>query len=153
MYKQNIGNQLVLPKDLRNKVLELGHSVPMARHMRRQKTLARIAHPFYWPDLYSDVVKYCQSCPECQYTANVRQSECNQLLDIVGPLEKRTSGNIFIIAFSEYATCYPGAFPLRSIRARPVAKALGLLITRVGIPSEIITDQGLNFMSSFIQQM
>ena len=40
--------QLVLPCDCREQVLKLAHSVPLAGHLGRKKTLARISQRFYW---------------------------------------------------------------------------------------------------------
>ena len=41
-----------------------------------------------------------------------------------------------------YATRFPEAFALKSIDAEHVAEALTSLFSRVGVPEEILTDQG-----------
>lgn len=51
--------QVVVPQCLREKVLALGHDVPLAGHLGNVKTLERIARRFYWPGLYTDVLRYC----------------------------------------------------------------------------------------------
>ena len=50
----------------------------------------------------------------------------------------------------DYATRYPEAIPLRSAMGRAVAQDLFLLFSRVGLPEEILTDQGSCFMSGVI---
>ena len=45
----------------------------------------------------------------------------------------------------DYATRYPEAMALRNIDAESVAEELVKLFARVGIPREILTDQGTNF--------
>ena len=42
---------------------------------------------------------------------------------------------------------------LRNISAKSVAQALFHVISRVGIPKEILTDQGTNFMSRTIREL
>ena len=73
-------------------------------------------------------------------------------MDVVGPLPKSKSGNWFILTICDYATCYPEAVPLPSTEAERVAKELIKLFSRVGIPDEILTDQGSNFMPSLLQE-
>ena len=45
------------------------------------------------------------------------------------------------------------AVPLRTISAKSVAQALFQVISRVGIPKEILTDQGTQFMSRTLGEL
>ena len=47
--------QLVLPKECRQMVLELGHEIPL---VGKEKTRQRILRRFFWPTLYKDVEEY-----------------------------------------------------------------------------------------------
>ena len=73
--------------------------------------------------------------------------------NIVGPLPRSNKGNRFILTVADFATRYPEAFPTPSQTAEVVADALIELFSRVGIPDEIVSDQGTNFMSSLITQL
>ena len=53
----------------------------------------------------------------------------------------------------DYATRYPEAFPLKNIKARQVANCLVQLFSRVGVPREVLTDQGTNFLSTLLRQV
>ena len=53
----------------------------------------------------------------------------------------------------DYATQYPEAVPLRNISAKSVAQALFQIFSRVGIPKEILTDQGTSFMSRTLREL
>ncbi|KAI5615026.1 hypothetical protein C0J50_10925, partial [Silurus asotus] len=132
-------------------------------HLALQNTYARISSRFVWPALYTDVQKYCTTCPNCQQTSAVR-APLQPLpvisvpfqriaMDIVGPLEKGSTGYQYILVISDYATRYPEAFPLRSITTPKIINALIQLFSRVRIPEEILTDQGTNFTSRLMKQL
>ena len=74
-------------------------------------------------------------------------------MDIIGPLPRTRRGNQYILVVCDYATRYPEAVPLRSIDAGTVAEHLILLFSRVGIPKEILSDQGTNFMSQLLKEL
>ncbi len=159
--------RLIVPSCCRPLVLHLAHTVPWAGHLGQQKTYARISSRFYWPTLYTDVQTHCNTCAICQKTGAVSQRGRAPLqplpvisapfrriaMDIVGPLEKSSAGHRYILVVSDYATRYPEAFPLRSITTPKIIHALVQLFSRVGIPEEILTDQGTNFTSRLMGQL
>ncbi len=59
----------------------------------------------------------------------------------------------YILVISDYAMRYPEAFPLRSIITPKIINALVQLFSGVGIPDEILTDQGTNFTSRLMKQL
>lgn len=74
-------------------------------------------------------------------------------MDIVGPLEKSSAGYQYILVVCDYATRFPEAFPLRSVTTPKLISALVQLFSRVGIPEEILTDQGTNFTSNLMRRL
>lgn len=74
-------------------------------------------------------------------------------MDIVGPLERKQAGHQYILVICDYATRYPEAFPLRKVPARTITTVLLQLFSRVGIPQEILTDQGTAFLSNTMKQV
>lgn len=72
---------------------------------------------------------------------------------IVGPLPKSSRGHCYILDILDYATRYPEAVPLRSANAKVVAREMFLLFSRVGLPREVLTDQGSCFMSGVIRRL
>ena len=61
--------QLVLPRMYREMALRTAHSVPMAGHLGRKKTMNRLLERFFRPGIYVDVQELCRTCPECQRVA------------------------------------------------------------------------------------
>lgn len=67
---------------------------------------------------------------------------------VVGPLVTTDSGNNYILTVQDSFTRYLEAFPMRDQTAATVAKHLITgVILRHGVPRQILTDLGTNFMS------
>ena len=122
--------QLVLPKACRQAVIKLAHSIPLAEHLGKKKTLSRVQKRFYWPGIYHDVSTYCKSCEECQKTSprDIKKTPLIPLpimeepfrriaMDIVGPLPRSRSGKRFVLVVCDYATRYPEAVAMQTIDA------------------------------------
>lgn len=163
---KGIDARIVVPQKAREIVLELGHSIPWAGHLGRQKTSAQISRHFFWPNMNKDVTEFCRTCPQCQKTASrgpprapleslpVIGVPFEQLgMDVVGPLERSKKGNRFMLVITDYATRYPEVFPLKTVKARTIAICLMQLFSRICFPKTILTDQGSNFMSKLLRQV
>ena len=61
-------NQLVIPEQLRSKVLKLAHESIMSGHLGIRKTKDRIWKNFWWKDLNGSVTRWVRSCDLCQCT-------------------------------------------------------------------------------------
>ena len=66
-------------------------------------------------------------------------------MDMVGPLPRTVSSNKYILVMCDYATKWQEAIPLKSTDSEHVADELVHLFSRVGVPDEILTDEGANF--------
>ncbi len=149
-----------MPRPKTETVLELAHSHPMAGHLGPANTAQRIRDRFHWPGLDAEVKRFCQACPTCQVTSPRKPPPSPLIplpiievpferigMDLVGALPKSARGHEHILVIVDYATRYPEAIPLRKATAKAIAQELFLLSSRVGIPAEILTDQGTPFMS------
>ena len=74
-------------------------------------------------------------------------------MDIVGPLTRSSCGNRFVLVVCDYATRYPEAVPMKHVDAASVAEELVSIFSRVGVPKEILTDQGTNFTSHLLAEL
>ena len=74
-------------------------------------------------------------------------------MDLVGPLPRSARGHQYILVIMDYATRYPEAIPLRTMASKGIARELMLLFSRVGLPDEILTDQGTPFMSKIMRDL
>ena len=121
---------------------------------------------FFWPGIWADVRRWCAACPECQLvnTPTIPKPPLRPLplveipfdrvaMDLIGPFDRSTQGYRFILVLIDYATRYPEAVSLRNISTKSVAQALFQIIPLVGIPKEILTDQGTSFMSRTLREL
>ncbi len=158
--------QLLVPKSRREMLFQAAHCNPMAGHLGQAATLNRLMARFFWPGIHENVRRWCAACRECQLVnppaspkAPLRPLPLMQVpferigMDLIGPLERSARGHRFALVLVDYATRYPEAVALRNISAKSVAEALFSMISRVGIPKEILTDQGTAFMSRTISEL
>ena len=67
--------------------------------------------------------------------------------------EAKEVANKLILTIVDYATRYLEVVALPSTEVSQIARELLLLFSRVGIPKEIISNQGTNFMSALLGEM
>ena len=160
--------QLVIPKIFRDTVLNLAHESILGGHLGMKKTSEKIRIQFFWPGLQQDVKLHCLSCDVCQKTfpkGKVSPASFEKMplietpfervaVDLVGPIQPVTDRkNRYILTLVDYAIRYPEAIPLPGIEAERVAEALFNMFTRLGFPSEILTDMGPQFTSAVMKEI
>ena len=60
--------QIMVPKRLRHRVMEVAHDLMFGGHLDTKKTEYRIQTDFNWPGMHQDVTSFCRSCDVCQKT-------------------------------------------------------------------------------------
>ena len=60
--------QIMVPKTLRKKVMEIAHDSIFGGHFGIKKTKVRIQTSFCWPGRQGDVTSFCRSCDIFQKT-------------------------------------------------------------------------------------
>lgn len=161
-------NQVVVPTDYRAQILSLAHDSTLAGHLGIKKTCHCVLRNFFWPGLKTDVTEYCRTSHTCQVVGKPNQpvplaplhpipvvGEPFELvlIDCVGPFPKTKSGHEYILTVMCAMTWYPEAIPLRTLRTKPVVKALTKFFTMFGLPKTIQSDQGTNFTSKLFTQV
>ncbi len=152
--QHSVSHALVVPKPLRDKVLiaaheGLGHG-----------TRSLVNKHFTWPNLVSDIRRHAQSCdkytrfnksgaPKVPMLEPEIISERGEklALGIVGVLPTSKHKYRFILTCLELASGFPFAIPLKSYTSEDTSKAILSIISILGPPLVILTDQGSNFMS------
>lgn len=110
--------------------------------------------------MVAEVKNFVQWCEQCQSTSPWKPAPSPLVplpiikvpfervkMDLVQPLPKSARGHMYILVMVDYATHYPEALPFRKAMSKTIARELVLLFRRLGIPKEILTDQGTPFAS------
>ena len=160
--------QVMVPEHLRNRIMELAHGSIMGRHMGIKKTVDKIQSAFYWPGIQGNVTRYCKSCDVCQKTVNkgsvpkvplekmplIDKPFKRVAVDLVGPIGPPSEdGHRYILTLIDFATHYPEAVPLKNIDTETVAEALVDIFSRLGVPEEILSDLGTQFVSDCMKEV
>jgi hypothetical protein len=69
----------LVPKDMRNILFVAFHSNPIGGHFNVYRTLHRIRLRFFWPGMYSYILKMCHACPGCALS-NPPRSKLSELI-------------------------------------------------------------------------
>uniref|UniRef100_A0A1I8GAE1 Integrase_H2C2 domain-containing protein n=1 Tax=Macrostomum lignano TaxID=282301 RepID=A0A1I8GAE1_9PLAT len=107
--------QPVIPRQLRQDLLQLLHDDPASGHLGTERTLARVVSRAWWPGLKDDVQHWVSSCEVCQRRKVPHQHQRAPLqintvpsapwemvqVDIKGPLPETEAGLRYIICFTD----------------------------------------------------
>ena len=160
--------QVMVLVQLRPRIMEVAHGSIMRGHLGIKKTTDKIESAFHWPGIQGDVTRFCKSCDVCQKTVN-RGSVPKVLLqkmpligkpfkrvaiDPVGPISPPSEeGHRYILTLVDFATRYLEAVPLKTIDTETVAEALVNIFSRLGVPEEILSDFGAQFVSDCMKEV
>ncbi|GFW76233.1 retrovirus-related Pol polyprotein from transposon 412 [Trichonephila clavipes] len=156
--------QLVLPRSRIPEVLKELHGSPTGGHFGVMKTLHRVRERFCWGKV-TDVEQWCKSCDACSARKGPKIRSRGKLhrynvgapferiaFDILGPLPRTASGNKYLLVVMDYFTKWPEVYPIPDQEAPTVAEAVVQhWISRYGVPLQLHSDQGRNFVSAVLK--
>ncbi|GFX53983.1 retrovirus-related Pol polyprotein from transposon 412 [Trichonephila clavipes] len=129
------------------------------------KTLHRVRERFCWGKVRADVEQWCKSCDACSARKGPKIRSRGKLhrynvgapferiaFDILGPLPRTASGNKYLLVVMDYFTKWPEVYPIPDQEAPTVAEAVVQhWISRYGVPLQLHSDQGRNFVSAVLK--
>jgi hypothetical protein len=130
--------------------------------------IERIKLYLTWPGLDQDVGQYIKECKICQINketnpniklplaiTDTKTSPWEKVyLDIVGPLPMTENKMKYILSCQDNLSKYFMAVTLQNQTAEEVTNAfVKNIILIYGIPTEIVTDQGSNFMGEVFKRI
>ena len=159
---------VVIPYTLCEEVLFHCHKDVLSAHLGRTKTWERVRERAYWPGMYQDVIRYVSACEECgskkgsrPFVVGKRQAMPVDLMvkpfsfivvDAIGPLPQSKKGNKYILTIVDYLTRFVEAFPVKDLKTSTwLSTLLEGIVTRYGVPLNLLSDQGSNFVSTLAE--
>lgn len=144
------------------------HLLPTSGHAGISRMTNNIKRKYYWPGMHRDIVTYVTNCKDCQKQKHsnkkikeemvITTTACTSLekifLDIVGPLEVDSCGYKYILTLQCELSKFVEAYPLADKSADTVARTfVENYVLRYGVPKEIATDCGTEFMNSTLENV
>ena len=142
------------------------HALHDLSHPGRQATARLVSARFVWHGLNKDVVAWAAECVACQRAKiqrhvrsppekipipDARFQSVN--VDLVGPLPQ-SQGFTYLLTVVDRFSRWPEAIPLASTDAASVARAfVAQWVSRFGVPGQIISDRGSQFVSQLWMNM
>ncbi|CAE6199346.1 unnamed protein product [Arabidopsis arenosa] len=117
---------------------------------------------YFWPTMISDCIDYAKRCKKCQMHAPLIHQPSEILssisapypfmrwsMDIIGPMHRSTRGVQYLLVLTDYFSKWIEAEAYISIQDSVVKTFLWKhIICRYGVPYEIVTDNGPQFISN-----
>ncbi|CAE5959511.1 unnamed protein product [Arabidopsis arenosa] len=118
---------------------------------------------YYWPTMITDCVKFAQRCKRCQLHAPLIHQPSELFssisapypfmrwsMDIIRPLHRSTRGVQYLLVLTDYFSKWIEAEAYASIKDSAVNTFIWKnIICRHGVPYEIVTDNGPQFIQLF----
>jgi len=157
------GNQLVIPKSLRERVLTLKQHATVAAHPGMNRMYYTMRKAYYWPSMVTDIHSTITKCTTCAQNRPALRRHSTPLtlfqaiepltelsVDIFVPIPASKKGNRFILVITDRFAKLTKCVALRRITTMSVASAIiDAWVSAYGPPDRILSDQGPQFMSNF----
>lgn len=153
-------------EETRKLIINDFHLLNSGGHAGINRTYNNIKKYYYWTGLKEQIQKFISTCDDCQrfkYTVIKKQpmtitttatSAFQKIaLDLFGPLEEDSEGNRFVLTLQCDLSKFTEAYAIKNKEATTVAKAfVSNFILRYGIPREVISDLGSEFIASVFRE-
>nr|CAD2158036.1 unnamed protein product [Meloidogyne enterolobii]CAD2205428.1 unnamed protein product [Meloidogyne enterolobii] len=145
------GQRMIIPKSLQSRILKTLHIAHPG--IVRMKAIAK--EHVYWPGIGKEIEKLVHQCEQCQgasknpaktlLTPWLAPNEVFERVhvDFAGPCSDGYTYLLFVDAFSKW----PEVCKMHPITAKDTVEVLQSIVYRLGIPKEIVSDNGRQFRS------
>ncbi|UYV67691.1 hypothetical protein LAZ67_5001628, partial [Cordylochernes scorpioides] len=149
------GSRILLPSKLIKRVLRIAHETHQG--MTRTKQLLR--EKYFWINMDFDIENLIRNCPICVRNQPLINDQPLQIvplpskpwmklgIDIVGPI-----GHHYVLTVIDYYSSYPEAMIIEDISSKTIIEKLMEIFARHGYPHEVVTDNGLQFVSTSMER-
>ena len=152
----------LVPVQKRNIIVNLIHHLD---HPGIKESTRRVAADYYWPALRQDVKQFCRTCHACQAgkqgqtvdpgvgKIKVPDDRFTYVhLDVVGPLPESYGYKYLLTTFcrtSRWLECWP----MKTASSEECALGFLQWVSRYGLPSTAVSDNGNSFVANLYQDI
>ncbi len=157
-------DKCIVPEALQKPVIKLYHDYA---HVSAPKTQQLIQKNSWWPQMASDIQRWCDTCIVC---ATINQGKPGRTklcrpeppkgpwellqLDFIGPLPSAKEGYRYCLVIIDKFSKWVEAIPTRNNSANTVARVVANQILPLwGAPIQIESDQGTHFTGQVMKQI
>lgn len=147
--------------EIKQLILNDFHLLHTGGHAGVNRMFNNIKKFYYWKGLFRDIQSFVRRCDQCQrYKHSIPKIQPLTLtttastafekifLDLMGPLDPDMDDNKYVLTIQCDLSKFVEAYPIKNKETVTVANSLvNNFFLRYGIPKEIVTDQGTEFMS------
>ena len=159
MSSQSHMQQLLVPKPAREQLFLSYHASLFGGHFGRNRTLAQLAHRFYWLGQCTACIKRKSPAGRHRPLGNIPTGHrCDRLaMDILDLCDATPAGYryiLVILVIADYISKWTEAFPIKNKCADTVADMLvENIILRFGMPLVIHSDQCWEFENGLMKSL
>jgi len=160
-------DQVVVPKKLRARILNMAHHSRAASHPGGKKMYRSLQRAYYWPSMAVDAyvtVKGCNECAKERVAARARNTQLKLFpaaapledvaMDLLGELVTTPRGKKHILVITDRFSKLVRVVALSSIKAIDIAKAFTKhWVFAYGPPKTILTDNGPQFAAKLLLEV
>ncbi len=169
--KDNTDDNLrTLDQEEINTILKNSHN-SLIGHGGVERTLSKVQlilnnEKVFWPSKRADVKNYIKTCPACQFISDLKikvhispynvtvSAPMERInLDTLGPFEADEHGNTYVIVQIDVFSRFVELYACKDTSADAAVKSIIEHIGRYGTPSQILTDNGSQYIAQLTKQL
>ena len=157
--------RVIPPVGSRQQLVEEAHGGAFGGHLKEAKVHSQLSRHFWWPTMRRDITKRIRACLTCATRQPGRATKSPLTPIPVGGTFDRVGvdiikfptsydGNQYAVVFVDYLSKWPEVFAVADQTAHTVATLLvEHVISRHGVPAELLSDRGQNFLSVLMAEV
>ena len=156
---------IIPPVDQREQFFNKAHSGVFGAHLSDVKVHSELRRHYWWSGMRSDITRWTRGCLICNShcTGRAVHSPLTPIA-VAGPFDRigvdviqfprSHLGNQYAVVFVDYLTKWPEVYAVLDQTAATIANLLVReIMSRHGVPSEVLSDRGRAFLSGLLKEV
>jgi hypothetical protein len=162
--------KVYIPKDLglRRKIVELHHDSQITGHPGRWKTLELVSRNYWWPGMTKYIAAYIKGCDKCNRTKTFPAKLVGKLvptqipkdiweiitIDLIPGLPECSGYNCIMVVVDRLSKMMHAVPTTEKVTSEGIARLYRDYVWKHhGLPQQIISDRGTQFISEFMREL